>query len=346
MNLLDMSFYASILIIAIVVVRALAIHRIPKWIFLLFWGIAIVRLLIPISVSIPISLPQQASSSATQILSENTLSIAGESASPFLVVWMLGLMVALTWYAVAYYRGYKELSGSLPISLPFVQEWLSSQKLMRQIQVRISDRISTPLTYGIIKPVIILPKNTDWNDENKLNYILTHELTHIRRFDVITKLILAVTVCIHWFNPLVWVMYILANRDIELSCDDAVSRKIGKIQRAAYAHALIDMSCPNKNGVMLFNNFSRYAIEERIEAITKKRQMSVFSTCMIAIIMALSIMAFVSSYDASDYDPLALVENIPGQVMEVPNGPRAVENIPGQNAIPPNNPHLVEGTAK
>ncbi|RAZ18687.1 peptidase M56, partial [Klebsiella oxytoca] len=70
-----------------------------------------------------------------------------------------------------------------------------------------------PLTYGIIHPVILLPKSTDWTDTERLNYVLEHELAHIRHFDAAAKLALTAAVCVHWFNPLVWLMLSLANRD-------------------------------------------------------------------------------------------------------------------------------------
>ena len=102
-------------------------------------------------------------------------------------------------------------------------------------------RISSPLTFGVLRPVILVPKKTDWTDETALRYVLEHEFVHIQRFDVLSKLLLIAAVCVHWFNPLVWVMYVLANRDLELSCDETVLRRFGGDVRAAYARVLIRM---------------------------------------------------------------------------------------------------------
>ena len=102
-------------------------------------------------------------------------------------------------------------------------------------------RISSPLTFGVLRPVILVPKKTDWTDETALRYVLEHEFVHIQRFDVLSKLLLIAAVCVHWFNPLVWVMYVLANRDLELSCDETVLRRFGGDIRAAYARVLIRM---------------------------------------------------------------------------------------------------------
>ena len=102
-------------------------------------------------------------------------------------------------------------------------------------------RISSPLTFGVLRPVILVPKKTDWTDETALRYVLEHEFVHIQRFDVLSKLLLIAAVCVRWFNPLVWVMYVLANRDLELSCDETVLRRFGGDIRAAYARVLIRM---------------------------------------------------------------------------------------------------------
>lgn len=102
-------------------------------------------------------------------------------------------------------------------------------------------RISSPLTFGVLRPVILVPKKTDWTDETALRYVLEHEFVHIQRFDVLSKLLLIAAVCVHRFNPLVWVMYVLANRDLELSCDETVLRRFGGDVRAAYARVLIRM---------------------------------------------------------------------------------------------------------
>jgi len=78
----------------------------------------------------------------------------------------------------------------------------------------------------------------DLRDEEKPNYILTHEFIHIKRFDYAWKLLFAAAVCVHWFNPLVWLMYILANRDIELACDEKVLQIFGRKSRASYGLTL------------------------------------------------------------------------------------------------------------
>lgn len=120
-------------------------------------------------------------------------------------------------------------------------QWLRQHPLRRKIAIRQSDRISSPLSFGVLRPVILLPKKTDWTDEEALRYVLEHEFVHIRRFDSVGKLLLIAAACVHWFNPLVWAMYVLANRDLELSCDETVLRRFGGDVRGAYARVLIRM---------------------------------------------------------------------------------------------------------
>lgn len=159
----------------------------------------------------------------------------------------------------------------------FIKSWLNTHQQKRPISIRQSSRFSAPLTYSVFRPVILMPTSTDWENTKALQYVLAHEYVHIRRFDSITKLVLIAALCVHWFNPLVWVMYILANWDIELSCDEAVVRLFGETTKAAYARALISMEEIRSGLTPLCNNFSKNAIEERITAIMKIKKASIFS---------------------------------------------------------------------
>ena len=123
---------------------------------------------------------------------------------------------------------------------------------------------------------------------------------HIRRFDSITKLVLIAVLCVHWFNPLVWAMYILANRDIELSCDEAVVRLFGENTRAAYARTLISMEETRSGLTPLCNNFNKNAIEERITAIMKMKKTSMFSLVLaVALIVGVTTVFATSAFASS-----------------------------------------------
>ena len=206
--------------------------------------------------------------------------------------------MCVVFFVVSYVRCYREFQTSLPVKNAFTVRWLRCHRLKRRIQIRQSDRISAPLTYGILKPVILMPKKTDWENSQQLKYVLLHEYTHICRFDMVTKLIAALALCIHWFNPFVWAMYILFNRDIELSCDESVVRHFGENTKSFYARTLITMEEKKSGLTPLYNSFSRNAIEERIGAIMKIKKITIW----ILVASVLIIMAIVIPFATSAKD--------------------------------------------
>ena len=197
-----------------------------------------------------------------------------KTASVLFILWCTGAVSCAIYFILSYLRCQLEFSTSLPVPEPYVLQWLTEHPARRHITVRQLDRISTPLTYGILHPVILLPRKTDWHNTAWLQYVLAHEYVHICRLDAVTKLLMALALCLHWFNPLVWVMYLFYNRDLELACDEKVIRQYGETSKTAYARMLIDMEV-KKSGLMpLCNHFSKNAIEERITAIMKLRKIS------------------------------------------------------------------------
>lgn len=321
MTVLEMSLSAAILNLAIVIIRVLALHRLPKKTFLVLWGVALCRLLIPFSIPSRFSvytladmLKNKASTiDAPSIVSvmPDIVTVAGRAnntsladtatatatvtMSPIMVVWMIGLLACALFFLVTHLRCRKEYRAALPIENEFVKGWQQEHPTRRMVEIRQSDKIAAPLTYGILRPVVLLPKTTDWTDEIRLRYILTHEFVHIRRFDTLTKLALATAVCVHWFNPLVWMMYILANRDVELSCDETVVRTFGETIKSAYALTLIGLEEKKSRLTPLVNNFSKNAIEERIVSIMKIKK-----TSLVGIILALALVIVMTTVFATN----------------------------------------------
>ena len=316
MSLFQMSVAGGVLILFIVVIRAVAIHRLPKTTFFVLWLIAALRLLLPLSIPLPGGLPVNVASisdavqdfAAQNFVQGNEEGSSSTQAPPsfapdvepgeqfqataqeiervpvFVVVWLAGSLLLAAYFTISYLRSLQKFRMSLPDNTPYVQRWLSEHRITRPLEVRSSDLISSPLTYGILRPVILLPKKFDRSDETVLQYVLAHEYIHIRRFDAITKILFASTLCIHWFNPLVWVMYVLANRDVELSCDGCVLRMLGEKERSAYARALIRMEERKSGMSALYSHFSKNAITERIEAIMKFKKTSI-AACALALVV-------------------------------------------------------------
>lgn len=301
MTLLKMSLSGAVLVCVVAIVRSLAIHRLPKRALLALWWMALARLLLPVSLPSPVSVytllevrdyvvsetyvaPAPALPAAPEALPAvsqgNAVSSPGALApSPGAVarlqlVWAVGSVGCALFFALASVRCRREFRTSLPVADRAVQEWLAGHPLRRPVEVRTSDRISAPLTYGILRPVILLPEGFDCGDAAQLGYVLTHEWVHIRRFDGLAKLLIAAAACLHWWNPFAWALSALFNRDLELACDEEVVRRHGVASRAAYARALITLE-ERKSGLAPFcSSFNHNAMEERIVAIMKIRNLS------------------------------------------------------------------------
>ncbi|MEO3945419.1 M56 family metallopeptidase [Gorillibacterium sp. CAU 1737] len=327
MGIVEMSLTASLLIVVIVIVRALALYKLPKKTFLILWGVVVCRLLIPfkapasislytgveklkdrLSLSSPASLPAEGIQpikagfragfqppSASDLVGSPA---PDSSQSPMVLIWLVGVCACAIFFLVAYIKCRREYQTSLPVEDAFADRWLREHPLRRPVQIRQSDRIKAPLTYGVFHPVILMPKNTNWADEEKLRYILMHEFVHIRNFDTLKKLLLTTAGCVHWFNPFVWMMVGLANRDIEHSCDEAVVRSFGQTMKSFYATVLVNMEEAKSGPSPLSSHFSKNAIEERIVSIMKGKKPSL-PGILLALTLAVGIPAIFATSAAS-----------------------------------------------
>ncbi len=313
MTILEMSLSASVLILAVVIIRALALHKLPKKTFLVLWGVALCRLLIPFSIPSRFSVYTVADllkHKAATIDTPYIVTMAGradtafadtvaEILPPLVLIWAIGTLACAVFFLVTHLRCRREYRTALPIENEFVKGWQREHPTRRKVDIRQSDKITAPLTYGIFRPVVLLPKATDWMDETRLRYILAHEFVHIRRFDTLTKLLLAAALCMHWFNPLVWVMYILFNRDIELSCDETVVRTFGETVKSAYATTLIHLEEKRSKLTPFVSNFSKNAIEERIVSIMKVKKTSPAGMILALSLIIVTVTVFGTSAMAS-----------------------------------------------
>ena len=319
MNFIQMSLAGAIIVVMVTIIRALFMHRIPKKTFIVLWGIAICRLLLPFEIAAPISIftvGQHFQGAAepvmtfktidrsvlantnciytwhyTQALIEQQSFVLGKAAPtllsllPLTIIWLVGMVLLGLFFAVLYIKQHRKFSTSLPLENEFITNWLQVHKLKRPIKVRVSDRITSPLTYGIFKPVILLPKNTDWSDEKKLRHILAHEFIHIKRFDALTKLLMTFILCVHWFNPLVWVMHMLLSRDLEISCDAGAIKLLGEEAKSDYALTLIGAQ-EQRLYPPLHNAFGKYAIVERVNAIMQTKKASFIGVLVASLLVA------------------------------------------------------------
>ena len=324
--LLEMSLAGGCLVLVIIVLRALLLHRLPKELFFWLWMLALLRLLLPVFPTSPLSVFARweapaalrtaadaapwaaregaglASAALEAPLAANARSTpvarpASEAAlTPALtLVWLAVALLLLLLLGLAYARGLRRFQRAEPMNDPFIRAWLKQNALRRPVEVRASAGMDSPMTYGVLRPVILLPKGIDKGDSGALLCALDHELSHIRHFDAVWKLIIAAAACLHWFNPLVWAMAILANRDIELCCDARVLRRGGEEERRAYASALVRMEEARAHALPLASAFSRNALEERIGAIMNVKKRSVVALLTALLITAVSLAAFAAA---------------------------------------------------
>ncbi|MDF2869911.1 MAG: hypothetical protein K0R05_1486 [Anaerocolumna sp.] len=315
MNFIEMTLSASVMIMVITVIRTVWMNKLPKKVFLILWLIVLIRLLIPINISSPLSIytifsstretaeqyifqPESINSKAE---SNNSIDISKVQTAYYpseliagtetgkmnvlLIIWGMGLLILSIYFCVNYFRSKREFAMSLPVKQPIIEQWLKDHRIRRKVEVRQSGQTNVPLTYGIYHPVILMPGKTDWENKERLKYVLMHEFTHICSFDNGLKLLFVVALCIHWFNPLVWVMFLLFNRDIELACDEAVVRKFGEGNKSSYALTLIGMEEEKSSENLLFSNFNKNCIEERITAIMKIKKLSKLAICAAAVLV-------------------------------------------------------------
>ncbi len=310
MTLLELSFSGAVFIFAIVVFRTLAFHRLPKGTFVALWWLAALRLLVPVKLASRFSVrtlleamrPQEfpvipanpvlpVAPPALIVPDVKSVVPAAPTSAPFPVweiLWITGAVVLGLWFLVRYVcwrRRFREsfpAAGCLELDAGF----------HRKIRLRVTDQIIAPLTYGLFHPVILLPKSMDLDDKEALTCVLAHERAHIRRLDGLLKLVLSAALCLHWFNPTVWLLYILGNRDMEIRCDEAAVLALGEDSRERYALALIRLAAgarqEEKQYVPLCGFVHRNGMEERIKAIMRVKKKSLLA-CFIALALVMGI---------------------------------------------------------
>lgn len=335
-TLLEMSLTGGILIAVAALVRLAGLHRLPGNAFLALWGLALCRLLIPVTIPSPssvwtaVDLPLLTTGRAGVLVAQTaeTTQAAAAGGDSWTAVWAgAALACALVTLSV-HLRQRLRVRDSLPVQSALISAWLEENRLRRTVRVRVSDRITSPLTYGLVRPVILLPKELDPEDELRLPYVLSHELIHIRRFDVAWKALLAAAACIHWFNPLVWLMLVLANRDLELSCDAQVLRRAGRDVRADYARTLISLEERRSHFTPLSSSFARNALEERIIAIMKNKKVTIAAAAVALVLVGAVAAVFATGALSGDSPRSASTSTVlTGSLNDLTPSAQAVEDV-------------------
>jgi len=326
--MLNIIFTSSILIISVIILRYFFLDKLPKQTFPLLWGVILLRLLIPFSFESPIAFlsPFSIETSTTQTefyetstflidnpedLLERRLEILNSYSNLgqetnrhitfFQIMWGVGFATIAFIIIKAELNNTSMFKNSVIHPSLTVKSIINRFPIKRKIKVLQDKSITTPVTYGIINPKIVLPENLDVEDINQLEYILNHEFYHIKRFDALWKMLGVLAICLYWFNPLVWVALILANRDLEISCDDWVVKNHA-VSKKAYAQTLIRVAENTHFKLTLTSGFSKYSIEERLISVMKAKKskpMQIISSMFI--IIAFTFTAFVTSEAATNF---------------------------------------------
>lgn len=320
MTLLEMSLSGAAFVLAIAAFRAAVLRRLPKGTFVALWWLAALRLLLPVELASRFSVytlleALGSRAEAPALPAPSAVSAAPAAAPPVLIVparpaeappapfplwtalWLaVGLLLA-AWFLIRYVRWRRRFREALPADGPGLE---ARFRLRRRVRVRVTDQIDAPLTYGLLRPVILLPRSLDLSDRETLACVLAHEEAHIRRLDGLLKLALTAVLCLHWFNPAVWLLYVLGNRDMELRCDEAAVLALGEDSRERYALALLRLA---ENKCAPLCGFAcRNGMEERIKAIMSVKRKSL-PACFIALALVLGITtAFATSAKPGEAD--------------------------------------------
>lgn len=209
MTILNMSFGGAVLIAVILLLRRALLHRLPKWTFLLLWAVALCRLLVPFTLPSQFSvytgaalLLEQAEEAPAvpsdvqppvdydtvqegdwivPVTPASASAVEAEPVSPLAVVYLAGVALCGLFFAAAYLWTLCRFWEAEPVESDLFLRWQEDHPTLFRVSIRTCGAVSAPLAYGLVRPVVLLPENTDCSDEDQLTYILTHEYVHIRR---------------------------------------------------------------------------------------------------------------------------------------------------------------------
>ena len=255
---LSMSISASWLIAALLMLRLL-LRKMPKRNVILLWGLVGLRLLIPFSIESRLSLIPGNEPGATPVVSES-----GQIPEIWSLLWLMGVLLFTVYFLMSYWYFLRTLDTAV-----FLQE-----------KTYQSDRIQAAVVVGIWRPKIYIPFRME---SNSMAYILAHEQAHIRRRDHWWKLLAYFMLTLHWFNPLVWIAYVMLGRDMELACDEEVIRDLDTQARGDYAQALMMNSRRRHHSTVYRLCFGEIGVKERVRSVLNYQRPSAWHSVVLAV---------------------------------------------------------------
>lgn len=346
-------FGGSAMILMVLALRLFLKKHLPRGIFPTLWCAAAVRLLLPITVPTHLSvwnlLHTPAAAQANGVISDvltpfpslaasSTAKLAADIAgiSPMLLVWLVCAILLAAYFVIGYTCMVRRFRGTRLAPQPSIDALLDRFRFSRDPRICVSNSRRAPLTFGVFRPTVLLPEDLPIGDA-QFQLVLAHELAHIRRKDCLRKLLLTVCLCLYWWNPLVWMMVWLANRDMELACDEAVLRALGPDCKKAYALTLLDMAQRNPKSAPLCSGFAKSSAEERIRAILCFKRIPAWVGIFVSVLFVLTASAFTTQA----VNPSVLPEMEPAVQEKIPEENVAV-SVPVSEPIPTTPPIMPE----
>lgn len=297
LKIVNMSISASWIVLAVLLLRIL-LKKAPKWITVLLWGIVGIRLIFPFSIESAMSLIPSAetispeimtgsshsihtgipiiNSTVNPIINKSFTSMSETSANPLQIwipilsiIWLMGIVILLAYTFISYWRVHRKNRTAVLLRDNLYQ----------------SENVVSPFVLGVIKPKIYLPFNMSKQDEE---LVIAHEEAHIRRKDNFWKPFGFIILALHWFNPLMWLGYVLFCRDVEFACDERVVKELTNEQRADYSQALLTFSVNHRMIAACPLAFGEAGIKERVKSVLnyKKPAFWIIIVSVIALIVA------------------------------------------------------------
>ena len=297
LKIINMSISASWLIFAVLILR-LVLKKAPKWVNVLLWGIVAIRLICPFSFESALSLIPSAETFPKKIISGPSFDVQsgitpvdnrindylgdryfegvtvpannGNTIMTILtIVWTIGILLLVAYTVISYWRLHREIDTAVRYKDNIFQ----------------SENVSSPFALGLIKPRIYLPFKLDGQD---MEHVVAHEQAHIRRKDHWWKPLGFLLLTIHWFNPLMWLAYVLLCRDIELACDEKVIKGLSNEQRADYTQALVACSVNRRMIAACPLAFGEVGVKERVKSVMNYKKPA-FWVIIIAVIVCVGV---------------------------------------------------------
>ncbi len=312
LEIVNRSIAASWIVTAVLILR-FCLKKAPKWVNVLLWGIVAVRLIFPFSIESALSLIPSAETVSPSIMMETAPSVQtgvpaldqvinpvidhslspapGTSANPLQIwisvmaaVWLAGAAALLLYSAISYWRLRRRVREAVILRDNIYQ----------------SENAGSPFVLGIIQPKIYLPYSVD---SGALAYVIAHEQAHIRRGDHWWKPLGFLLLTVHWFNPLLWLSYILLCRDIELACDEKVIREMGSEQRADYTQALVSCSVSRRSIAACPLAFGEVGVKTRVKSVMNYKKPAFWIILASALICAAAAVCFLTNPKTEQIPP-------------------------------------------